>query len=1071
MPCQPFPRRSKNTQFRYFSSTHRIPGLFCGRMRLGITFGALTIAFSLCAQRYYFENISVASGLPASKVYAVIQDSTGLVWLGTESGLASFDGTNVVSFGPNEGVAQGGVRSLFLDDQRRLWCGHLGGGLSVSVGRKFRALTFVDKPLTADVTAISQDGTGAIWLGTFGMGALRLKDMPEEGPISADRFTDSNGPGERITSVVRLRNGDLVFLDPGSGLRQWSSAKRAFEPFAVQLLADQQRITCFFEDSGGAFWAGTQDHGAIRWSGGKSTFFDQPTGMPGSFVYAFGEDGDGHVWISTWDAGLVRVDKDGLNLFSKNNGLHSQNIRALAHDREGNLLVATNDEGLEIFKGDRFLSFTTDDELIERHVWAVSETRDGRIWFGTNGGLTVLEPSGSGPMSVRSMSVQNGDNLTSNNIRCLLTDATGRLWIGTENGGLMDLDPSSGELTRHDEIIALLGDNKVTALARSSRGGLYIGTVGALIHLVKDGVPVVLNMSDGLAGNDVTSLFTDSKGNTWVGTASSGVSMIPSSGPQKAKRIDLGRIVSPTCFTEDAAGQILVGTLSQGILVLDGGKVSKSYGLDNGMLSNNIRSLTTDANGHVWIGTNLGLNELKKEGGNFLAYTGRSGFTGIEAYTGSVCRTRNGDLWFGTANGAMHVVTDHGQEHAEAPLIAVRVLKVNLVERDAIDGVDLSHTESDVRIVFGCVSLSDQGAVRYRYMLEGVQSDWQPVTAETNAHYPGLSPGKYVFKVQARNRSGVWSDPPVLYHFTVLPPWYRSWWFYTVILVTGAIVLLSYIKFRERQLRLRNIVLEQKVEERTAEVVKQSSEIAGQKVRIEGLLLNILPKVISDELNEKGKATARRHEEVTVMFTDMKGFTRVAEKMSPEMLVNELDACFARFDDIIGHYGIEKIKTIGDSYMSACGVPSADPMHAVKAVMAALEVREDMHRTHKESPVTGVEPWILRIGLHSGPVVAGVVGKRKFAYDIWGDAVNTASRMESSGEPGEVNISGATYELVKDWFVCEHRGQIAAKNKGAIDMYFVRRIKPEFSADPQGLIPNERFRRAAGLPEPMEQSA
>ena len=1026
------------------------------------------LAFGLSAQRYYFENISVAQGLPATKVYCALQDSTGLVWLGTESGLASFDGTNVVAFGPNEGMAQGGVRSLFLDKDKRLWCGHLGGGLSISQGRRFRALVVADQPITADVTAINQSPDGSVWVGTFGMGALRVKDIPEEGPVSAERFMDGQGPGERITSIVRLRSGDIVFLDPGAGLRQWTSAKNLFEPLAVQALADQQRVTSFFEDGTGGLWAGTQDHGAVRWSEGKLTSFDQPTGMPGSFVYAFGEDNDGHVWISTWGHGLVRVDKDGLHLFGKGNGLHSQNIRSISRDREGNLLIATNDEGLEIYKGDRFLSFTTDDGLVERHAWAVTETADGRVWFGTNGGLTVLEPASSGPMSVRNFTVQSGD-LTDNSIRCLLTDAQGRLWIGTENGGLMDLDPSGGRPVPHEELSALLGNNKVTALARSARGGLYVGTVGGLIHLIPGGVPTVLNMNDGLAGNDITALFTDSKGNTWAGTASSGVSLIPAKGAHKAARIDLGRIVSPTSFTEDATGQIWIGTLSQGVIVLKDGKVSLNYGLENGMLSNNIRALITDANGHVWIGTNLGLNQRVQGEENFRAFTGRSGFTGIEAYAGAVSRTRSGDLWFGTANGAVNVVVDHGAERAEPPLIAVRVLKVNLEERDAIDGVDLSHTERDVRIEFGCVSLIDQGAVRYQYMLEGLEKGWQPVTAETDAHYPGLSPGKYVFKVRARNRAGIWSDPPVLYHFTVHPPWYRSWWFYTSVVLVGAIMLFSYIKVRERQLKLRNIALEKKVEERTAEVVAQSKEIEGQKGRIEGLLLNILPKVISDELNEKGKATARMHPEVTVMFTDMKGFTRVAEKMTPEELVRELDECFIQIDRIIGRYGIEKIKTIGDSYMCASGIPQSDPWHAQKMMLAALEIREMMARWCRQREALGKEPWVLRTGIHTGPVVAGVVGQRKFAYDIWGDTVNTASRMESSGATGEVNISGRTFELIKDDFVCEYRGKVEAKNKGLIDMYFVRRLDPELSADANGVWPDGSYLRSLGLTQLTEE--
>ena len=477
-----------------------------------------------------------------------------------------------------------------------------------------------------------------------------------------------------------------------------------------------------------------------------------------------------------------------------------------------------------------------------------------------------------------------------------------------------------------------------------------------------------------------------------------------------------------------------------------------------------------DDHGHVWIGTSRGLNKWRPKKGGFIAFTERAGFTGLEVKPNAVWTTRTGDLWFGTVNGATRVGSEKGAERSIAPLVALRGWKVNLEDRSMTES-RLSHSDRNVRIAFGSVSLSDPAAVRYMYKLDGLDEDWQPITTTAEAYYPALPPGNYTFQVKAMDRSGLWSDPPARLEFTILPPWYRSWWFYTALALVIGIVLFSYIKVRERQLRLRNQILERKVKERTAEVVAQSKEIEGQKGRIEDLLLNILPKEISEELKDKGKATARRHEKVTVLFTDMKGFTQAAEKMTPEELVNELDECFIRFDEIVGHYGIEKIKTIGDSYMCAAGVPTSDPFHAHKCILAALEVRDLMDDWRREREAQGKTPWILRIGVHSGPVVAGVVGKRKFAYDIWGDTVNTASRMESSGAPGEVNISGATYELIRDRFECESRGQVAAKNKGAIDMYFVRRIKPAYSADEQGTRPNDTFRREVGSPLAAEQVA
>jgi len=217
----------------------------------------------------------------------------------------------------------------------------------------------------------------------------------------------------------------------------------------------------------------------------------------------------------------------------------------------------------------------------------------------------------------------------------------------------------------------------------------------------------------------------------------------------------------------------------------------------------------------------------------------------------------------------------------------------------------------------------------------------------------------------------------------------------------------------------------------------QRIKIAKEKKRSEALLLNILPFETAKELKEKGKSEAKLFDDVTVMFTDFKGFTLISEKLSPSELVAEIDACFSTFDEIVTRYNIEKIKTIGDSYMCAGGLPVPKKDNAADVVAAALEFRDFMVKRKSGAGNPGFE---IRIGIHTGSVVAGIVGTKKFAYDIWGDTVNIASRMESSGEPGKVNISEITYEQVKDKFTCTHRGKIQAKNKGEIDMYFVESI-------------------------------
>jgi len=225
--------------------------------------------------------------------------------------------------------------------------------------------------------------------------------------------------------------------------------------------------------------------------------------------------------------------------------------------------------------------------------------------------------------------------------------------------------------------------------------------------------------------------------------------------------------------------------------------------------------------------------------------------------------------------------------------------------------------------------------------------------------------------------------------------------------------------------------------------VKTNKILDQQKEQIETLVLNILPSEVAQELKVHGYAKPKYFDHVSVLFTDFKGFTKIADELSPHEVVTELNECFIAFDEIIGRYGLEKIKTIGDSYMCAGGIPTPNDDHPVKMVKAGLEIREYIRKRNEIRSSMGLPAWELRIGIHVGPIVAGVVGRKKYAYDIWGSTVNIASRMESNGEAGTVNVSAATYEFIKEQYHCTYRGKIYAKNIGEIDMYFVDNELPK----------------------------
>lgn len=217
---------------------------------------------------------------------------------------------------------------------------------------------------------------------------------------------------------------------------------------------------------------------------------------------------------------------------------------------------------------------------------------------------------------------------------------------------------------------------------------------------------------------------------------------------------------------------------------------------------------------------------------------------------------------------------------------------------------------------------------------------------------------------------------------------------------------------------------------------KDNKKIAEEKQKSENLLLNILPHEVAEELKEKGKTNAKHFDEVSVLFTDFVNFTANSERIGVQEVVNELNICFTEFDKIMDKYNLEKIKTIGDAYLAVSGLPVSNEHHAENAVNAGLEILDYIQKRKENNP----NALDIRIGIHSGPVIAGIVGVKKFAYDIWGDTVNTAARMEQNSQKGKLNISGFTYDLIKNKFICEYRGKIEVKGKGELDMYFVEKI-------------------------------
>ncbi|HYX09163.1 MAG TPA: SpoIIE family protein phosphatase, partial [Bacteroidales bacterium] len=291
-------------------------------------------------------------------------------------------------------------------------------------------------------------------------------------------------------------------------------------------------------------------------------------------------------------------------------------------------------------------------------------------------------------------------------------------------------------------------------------------------------------------------------------------------------RYNIGGTQTPVTMTEDRQHNILIGTNSQGLLVFNHDSIVKYYSSKDGLLSNLIATITVDQDNNYYVGTNKGLNKIITGGNRIISFTEHNGYTGIETKSNACFADRSGELWFGTVSGVTRYNPHADEEGDQPPYLAIRSMRVNLEGHAKPDGLILSYRENRIMFEYMAVDYTNPEAIRYKVMLEGADEDWQPETSQRTASYTSLSPGKYTFKVKAKNYLGIWTNEPVTFAFRIKPPYYQTWWFILLCIIVGSAGLFAYIKLRERKLVREKRVLEDKVRERTQEVVQKNDELA-----------------------------------------------------------------------------------------------------------------------------------------------------------------------------------------------------------------------------------------------------
>jgi ligand-binding sensor domain-containing protein/class 3 adenylate cyclase len=1064
-----------------------------------------------------FETFSTANGLASNIVYSITEDKSGNLWFGTNGGgVSRYDGKSFKTFSTENGLNEHTVMSIREDKSGNIWFGTENGGASRYDGKRFENFSTENGLAGKIVRSITEDKFGNIWFGTNG-GASRYDGK------SFENFSTANGlVGNNVLSITEDKYGNIWFGTTGGASRYDG---KSFENFSLANGLASNTVLSITKDKSGKLWFGTMA-GVSRYDGKSFMTFSTANGLSSNAVFSITEDKSGNLWFGTYGGGVSRYEGKSFETFSLANGLAGNNARSITEDKYGNLWFGTYGNGVCRYDGKSFENFSTANGLANNTVWSITEDKFNNLWFGTDGGVSRYDGK-----SFENFSTANG--LANNSVWSITEDKSSNLWFGTLGGGVSRYDGKSFETFSSANGLA---SNFVYSITEDKFNNIWFGTDGGVSRF--DGKSFeTFSTANGLASKIVTSIIKDKSGNIWLGT-DGGVSRYDGKSFMTFSTANglANNMVYDLKLDED--GVLWIGTNLGYSSLVNFIKKNKSEVIKNkaipsdNMLSNN----ELEHYEPVWeIYNNKTGYPIKDLNNNAMCIT-KIGFLDMDGK-----RYGKGIIWGGCGDEkvirfdpkAIHknleppvlkiknimiageIISWHGlgtkyeiQTETDSAVypafkteevsIAGKVLsneqRKQMLERfvdvkfDSIQpfypipiNLVLPYQHNSISFDFNAIETGRPHMLRYQYMLEGYDRDWSPISDNTSATFGNMREGDYTLKIKAQSPEGVWSEP-LAYSFTILPPWWRTYWAYILYAFLFVFALGIFVKWLDKKIKkerenlrvmiaIRTEQLEQKTEELVEKniiVEKQKEELVLQKEELieknlivekekkksDDLLLNILPSEVAEELKNTGSSTAKQYNHVSVLFTDFVNFSGISEQLSPTELVAAIHQNFTAFDAIMEKNGLEKIKTIGDAYMAVCGLPNEIEGHAKKAVQAAIDIRDYIKNSSNI--------FEIRIGVHSGPVVAGIVGVKKFAYDIWGDTVNTAARMEQNSEPGKINISGTTFELVKEHFKLEYRGKIAAKNKGEIDMYFVENElhRPKLTGVPISLNPDGKSKSA-----------
>ena len=1076
---------------------------------------------------YRFSNFSINEGLSQSSVTCILQDENHALWIGTQDGLNRFDGKQfeVFSSDDSDGLKSEYIKCGIKTDDGRLWFG-TANGLSVFDPKTehFKHFTLPGK-IALQIEGICKDQKGILWLATSGKGVVsfdprtgKFKECPKLTPSrrvhgvynaqDGGIFVVTEDKGVFITDASKSRSKPLVL--PVSAMLN-----------IVQRIVTTDKGITYFCTSQGVY---TYMYGSQTL---VPSFTNISTEWGMISVTDLVQTNDGTTYIVTSGQGLYTVFPNGEiaksahDLLQKN-ALLFNDINVLFLDDAGTFWAGTK-RGLSGFDPTTqgFLGIGPSADLTQGipkpNVWSFGEDQKGKyIFVGNDMGISRRNRStGTFEQFYRSdiiTALGEGDEtavlsmyvIDQNHILAGCADGLFELRINPDGGysfNRLELQ-SQAIMQRHNRVYGIVHWKDQKYFLGTKLGALLIDLktkeVKAFEHRAK-------HPKESIASGVCRVVYKDVEGKIWFATSSGELSLLsvrngkPSIRPYEHNALFLKAskdYISSICQT--GPHEYWFGTIGSGLMKWnDQTKKLDVFQKKQGLPNNVVYGVLKAGDKHLWLSTNKGLCRFDMYGSKCVNYTERDGLMSNEFNIGAYLKSKNGELYFGGIYGYNYFRPEKlllKSKDVSVKIVKFKLDKGWLLPGDAgsplkqpisqTDLITLRYRQRSFSVRFQPSSLSHPDLINYKYILEGADEGEMLIGSSNELRFSSLSPGTYVLKIYARIGEGPWSTTPAMLSIEIKSPFWGTWWFIAIICVVLAVAIRIFVRERINSARRDQVRLEMKIADRTREIRAQNEKIENQRKQLEleknkvieqqrllqiekdkseKLLKNIIPESTAEELKNLGRASARAYKTVSVLFTDFVGFTKAAERMSPTELVSKLDVYFRKFDEIIVANGLEKIKTIGDAYMCAGGVPVRNLTNPVDTCLAALQIQHYMATLKYNAIAHNQEYWELRLGINTGEVTAGVIGSERLAYDIWGSTVNQAQRMEMLGEPGKVTVSGNTFKYIEPYFECTFRGKAQSKSKGLIDMYTVDRIKPELSVNGEGVLPNERFHQIVNL--------